>query len=347
MGAPDNIIHPHLYMTVSLPYLVSQLDQLEAFGFARCDALAALELTDDAFTDPKARIEARRVEHMYKVAAKTLSDPRIAIRVGYQFRVHDFQKTGSIYSYCENIGQVLELNRRYQCLAVDVGLPEYRIEVGRHFFLYNPYKAAKDMHHVMGAIFGAWATALRWLSWAAGHELKEAHLVPKAPNDISFYEKVVQCPIVFNMPRNHVEFHPESITKPLITRDPEKLAECIAHLDKILSLGNEGEHLIASVKASIQAAIAEGRVNLTIVAGRMNISERHLRKKLTQQGLSFRDMLEEQRKDLFTRLHANNQSFVSIAQSLAYNDQAAFNRAFKRWYGTTPSQYSSNISETS
>jgi len=32
---------------------------------------------------------------------------------------------------------------------------------------------------------------------------------------------------------------------------------------------------------------------------------------------------------------------------LAYNDQAAFNRAFKRWYGTTPSQYSSNISETS
>jgi len=339
MGAPDNITHPHLYMTMSLPYLTTQLEQLEAFGFSRGDALKALTLSEDELANPKGRIDAARVEHMYKVAAKALSDPRIGIRVGYKFRVHDYQKTGSIYSYCENIGQVLELNCRYQCLAVDVGLPEYRIENGRHFFLYNRYEDAKNMHHVMGMIFGAWATALRWLSWAAGHELKEAHLMPRAPNDISFYQEVVQCPIVFGQPRNHVEFHPESITKPLITRDAEKLAECVATLDKVLNLGNESENLILSLNASIQAAMTEGHVNLIVVADRLNMPERQLRKKLSEQGLSFRDMLEEQRKQLFQSLHANGDSFVSIAQSLAYNDQAAFNRAFKRWYGIPPGQY--------
>ena len=342
MGAKENIIHPHLYMTMSLQYLATQLDTLESFGYPRSEALAILDLSEEDFADPKARTDAARVEDMYKIAAKALDDPRLGIRIGYKFRVHDYQKTGRIYSHCNNLAQVLELNSRYQCLAVDVGQPEYQIENGRHFFLYNRYEEAKHMHHVMGMVFGAWATALRWLSWAAGHELKEAHLMPKAPDDISFYQEVVQCPIVFGMPRNHVEFHPESITKPLITQDAEKLAQCISILDKLLNRGDESENFKTSVAASTQAAMADGHVSLPIVARRMNMPERQLRNKMTKLGISFRDMLEEQRKQRFRQLHASGESFAAIAQELAYNDQAAFNRAFKRWYNMSPSQYTAN-----
>lgn len=342
MGAQEHIIHPHLYMTMSLQYLATQLDTLETFGYPRSEALSILELSEEDFADPKARTDAARVEKMFQIAAKALDDRRLGIRVGYKFRVHDYQKTGAIYSYCENLAQVLELNGRYQCLAIDVGQPEYQIEDGRHYFLYNRYEDAKDMHHVMGAIFGAWGTAFRWLSWAAGHELKEAHLMPKAPKDISFYQEVVQCPIVFGRPRNHVEFHPESITKPLITRDPEKLTQCISILDKLLNRGNESENFKASVATSTQAAMAEGHVSLPIVARRMNIPERQLRNKMTKLGISFRDMLEEERKQRFRQLHASGESFAAIAQALAYNDQAAFNRAFKRWYKMSPSQYTAS-----
>ena len=345
MGAEKDIQYPHLYMTMSLQYVATQLDQLESFGFPRSEALAILELSEEDFTDSKGRTDAARVENLFKIAAKSLNDRRLGIRIGYKFRVHDYQKTGAIYSYCENLAQVLELNGRYQCLAVDVGQPEYRIEDGRHYFLYNRYEAAQDMHHVMGAVFGAWATALRWLSWAAGHELKEAHLMPEAPNDISFYQEVVQCPIVFGMPRNHVEFHPESITKPLITRDAEKRAQCISILDKLLNRGNESGNFKTSVAASTQAAMAEGMVSLPIVAKRMNISERQLRNKMTSLKLSFRDVLEEARKQRFRQLHASGESFASIAQALAYNDQAAFNRAFKRWYNMSPTQYTASRSK--
>ena len=342
MGQKKDIEHPHLYMTMSLQYLAFQLDQLEGLGFPRAEALAALDLTEADFTSSHGRIDAVRVENMYKVAAKALDDPRISVRVGYKFRVHDFQKTGSVFSYCNNIAQVLDLNGRYQCLSIDIGKSEYVVEDGRHFFLFNHYEDAKYMHHVMGIIFGGWATSLRWLSWASGQELKEAHVMIKEPKDISFYQEVVQCPIVFDMPRNHVEFHPESITKPLVTRDPEKLAKCISLLDNLLNLSNESENFIAAITASTQAAMAEGQVSLPIVASRMNMSERQLRKKMTSLKLSFRDMLEEERKQRFLKLHEAGESFASIAQALAYNDQAAFNRAFKRWYNMTPSQYTTS-----
>ena len=146
------------------------------------------------------------------------------------------------------------------------------------------------------------------------------------------------------MPRNHVEFHPDSITKPLITRDPEKLAQRISMLDELLNRGNESENFVTTLTASTQSAMAEGHVSLPIVAKRMKISERQLRNKMKSLGLSFRDMLEEERKQRFLKLHEEGESFASIAQALAYNDQAAFNRAFKRWYNMSPTQYSARTS---
>ena len=341
----ENITHPHLYMTMSLQYLTHQLDQLDAMGFARETSLSLLNLSENDLTDPKARIDAGAVEDMYRAAAKALSDPLLGIRIGHTFRVHDFGKTGAVYSYCNNMAQVLELNGRYQCLAVDVGQPEYLIKDDRHYLLFNRYEAAKDMHHVMGGIFAAWATALRWLSWATGQELKEAHLMPNAPEDISLYQDILQCPIIFGQPRNHVEFYPESMSKPLVTRDPEKLTKAMAILDSLLGQGNEAENFKALLIASIQAAIAEGRISLSVVAKRMDIGERALRKKLSDLGLSFRDMVETERKNMFQKLYAEHKTFAVISQALAYNDQSAFNRAFKRWYGISPSQYAAGLSD--
>ena len=65
---------------------------------------------------------------------------------------------------------------------------------------------------------------------------------------------------------------------------------------------------------------------------------------MTHLNLSFRDLLEEERKQRFRQLHASGESFAAIAQALAYNDQAAFNRAFKRWYNMSPSQYAATRS---
>ena len=83
----------------------------------------------------------------------------------------------------------------------------------------------------------------------------------------------------------------------------------------------------------------KGAVSLSVVARRMNMPERSLRQKLKAQGLSFRDLLEQERKRLFKKLHGEGESFAAISQALAYNDQAAFNRAFKRWYNMRPSDY--------
>ena len=339
MGPLKHDKYAHLRMTMSLKYLETQLELLDACGFSRQDSLSALELSEADFSDPKARIDVAPVERMFAAAAEALSEPRIAMVIGYRFRVHDFGETGSIYTHCDNLAHVFEMNKCYQRIAIDIATPDYTVEGGRHYFTFEPYDEARDMHHVMGLVLGAYATAFRWLSWASGHELKEVTLMPRAPNDIEMYEKAMQCPVIFGAPRNHAEFHPDAITRPLVTRNPEKLAQAVAILDKLLQRGDEMENFKSLTSASIRSAMKLGTVTLSVVAARMDISERNLRQKLREQGLSFRGLLEDERKTVFQKLHARGEAFAAISQALAYNDQAAFNKAFKRWYGVSPSQY--------
>lgn len=341
MGPIKENKYAHLRMTMSLRYLEVQLEQLEMSGFSRQDSLEALELTENDFLDPRGRTDVARVERMLIAAAEALSAPRISMQIGYKFRVHDFEKTGSIYSYCENLAQVFEMNRRYQRLAIDIATPKYCVENGRHYFTFNPYEEVREMHHVMSLVLGAYATAFRWLSWASGHELKEVTLMPRAPKDTRIYEDAMQCPVIFGAPRNHAEFHPHAMEKTLLTRDAEKLAQAVGMLDKILERGDESENFKIAITASIRSAMSLGAVSLSSVAARMDMPERNFRQKLKSQGLSFRKLLEDERKALFQELHTNGEVFAAISQALAYNDQAAFNKAFKRWYGVTPSQYTS------
>ena len=85
--------------------------------------------------------------------------------------------------------------------------------------------------------------------------------------------------------------------------------------------------------------MAAGQVSSSIVASRLELSERQFRETMKENDLKYSQLLESERQLLFQHLYDKGESFSVISHELCYNDQAAFNRAFKRWYGVSPSQY--------
>ena len=70
------------------------------------------------------------------------------------------------------------------------------------------------------------------------------------------------------------------------------------------------------------------------------MSVRTLQAKLGDNGLSFSDILEEQRVALAqSYLKQANLALDDVAANLGYSEQSSFGRAFKRWTGVTPKQY--------
>jgi AraC-like DNA-binding protein len=76
------------------------------------------------------------------------------------------------------------------------------------------------------------------------------------------------------------------------------------------------------------------------VARRLGVSARTLQRRLGEQGTSFAAIVDEVRRDLARREVAlGKRSFGEIAFLLGFSQASAFDRAFRRWTGSTPSAY--------
>jgi len=202
-----------------------------------------------------------------------------------------------------------------------------------------PHQEVKNCYHVLNLICGAYATTFDWLGWGAGKGLKSVFFNQRAPEDMSVFQQLYDCPQYFDLPKLGIEFDDAVITAPLPTHDPEKLSRIIVSLDKILGARNTSKSLEQAARASMRAAMATGQVSLPIVASRLELTERQYRETMKENGLKYSQLLESERQALFQDLYKKGENFFAISQELCYNDQAAFNRAFRRWYGVSPSQY--------
>ena len=67
------------------------------------------------------------------------------------------------------------------------------------------------------------------------------------------------------------------------------------------------------------------------------MSERTLHRRLGDEGLRYQDIVVEVRRTVATAmLTTTDRSLVDIAFLTGFSDQSAFQRAFKRWTGSTP-----------
>ena len=81
--------------------------------------------------------------------------------------------------------------------------------------------------------------------------------------------------------------------------------------------------------------------SLDRVARRLGTSSRSLGRRLTEEGTSFKMLVDELRRELARRyLEQGLHRPKSIAALLGYKDLSAFHHAFRRWTGTTPAQFS-------
>ncbi len=76
------------------------------------------------------------------------------------------------------------------------------------------------------------------------------------------------------------------------------------------------------------------------VAARFGMGEQSLRRKLRQEGSSYRAIKENIRRDIaIEKLVRGNFSVAELAEMLGYSETRAFTRAFSQWTGMSPVQY--------
>jgi AraC-like DNA-binding protein len=172
----------------------------------------------------------------------------------------------------------------------------------------------------------------------------EVHLMHPEPADIEPYKQAFRTKIRFGMPCNAILLDASRLTLPLLRDDPTIRAVFEAYAREQLDC------LATGVRRRIVDVAAEelraGKLTMDSVSRRLGLSAATLRRRLEDEGTTFREIVDEVRRGLAEQ-HLLDRRFGigEIAFLLGFSNVSAFNKAFRRWNASSPSEYRAKLLE--
>ncbi|MFN3712467.1 MAG: AraC family transcriptional regulator ligand-binding domain-containing protein [Alcanivoracaceae bacterium] len=133
-------------------------------------------------------------------------------------------------------------------------------------------------------------------------------------------------------------FHRHASQLQLAASDPQLAAMLDATLTQRLADAERGA-LSTRLSLWIEERLPEGEPSLSDAASLLNMSVRSLQRRLKDEDLTWQQLIENTRRVLVERhLRQPGMSITQLAFLLGFADVSSFSRAFRKWYGASPSQ---------
>jgi AraC-like DNA-binding protein len=172
----------------------------------------------------------------------------------------------------------------------------------------------------------------------------------RAPfHDDALAQSVFRAPIRYGEPHVEVQYPRAFLDARMTTTDPTLFALLAQQLERALGLP-AGEHrvlpraeedMLARVRRELGTAIPRGEATLENVARAVGQSARSLQRRLAERGTSFQVIVDDARRAMAEELLAARRASVTEAAfAVGFADVAAFTRAFRRWNGVPPGEWS-------
>jgi AraC-like DNA-binding protein len=145
--------------------------------------------------------------------------------------------------------------------------------------------------------------------------------------------------VEFAAPLNAVYFDATQLEQALPSANPE-LARAndrvvIDYLNRF-----DRETLSMQVRARLIDLLPSGQPNQAQVAKSLHMSVRNLQRRLQGEGSSFKQLLEETRRELAAQyIRQMHRPIGEITYLLGFSEPSNFTRAFRRWTGRTPMEF--------
>lgn len=168
----------------------------------------------------------------------------------------------------------------------------------------------------------------------------EVQFAHEAPRQTSEHLRVFGAPVSFAAPTNAMVFDREFVERQVPSADERLYPIMRRYLEQVLQEMPREDGELASVRRAVGEVMREGDPKLGDVARRIALSPRTLQRRLKDQGLDFKKLVDDTRHRFsLNYLKDPQHTLTEIAYLLGYSEVSAFNRAFKRWTGSTPLSY--------
>jgi AraC-like DNA-binding protein len=316
------------------------IDRLLARGVSRSDIYGLPTLSRITPGDGATFLSLRDYLSFFNEAAEMCGDECLGLHVGSDTDTQDFGYVGLLVHYCSTLRDSWQAFQRYistiypeMYLRIDEGETTSRIDYDILAFPSEYCRQDVDM---------SLATIVRFFRTYAG-----ANWVPDSvqvkhsqPGDSGEYSRFFGADIHFNQPTTSLVFASDVLDVQVSETDPALLQIMREHADAMLANVSRQDNVVTNVRYHIASTIGTDLCRLDVVADKMFMSQRTLKRQLEGFGTSLRKLKAGVIEDIAKRsLAETSASVVEIALKLGYSETAAFGRAFKKITGLTPTAY--------
>jgi AraC-like DNA-binding protein len=173
---------------------------------------------------------------------------------------------------------------------------------------------------------------------------EEIHLVHDGHGRREDYRDYFGCEIVFSSAPGKLVFSSAILDEPLPQADPESSEHFQQQCQMMIARLTSQSHFVDDVRMMILARPGYFP-DIDFLAEKMSMSVRTLRRRLREEGSSYRELLDEIRFGLARDYLTDTRlPLEEISELLGYSEAGNFSHAFRRWSGQSPRLYRQTLS---
>jgi AraC-like DNA-binding protein len=290
--------------------------------------------------DQDARIPLDRLHALWEAVLAIVPGADGAMLGAERYSPGDYGLVGFVAMNSPTLGEALRQAVRFLGLWTD----DPGVELREDGTLLVEYRTKFEDR--LGVRFATEATHAEFLN--AARLSTGQHIVPLevrfehiGPRDPAPHEAFFGCKVCFRADTTAMVFRQEDLALPLPKADAQ-LGEYLRSIagQALAKRGGDDPSPLDRIRTLIAEELQRGVPGQEQVAKLLGMSERTLRRRLEEEGTSFREVLDETRAHLARSYVADQRIPLSeVAFLLGFSEPSAFHRAFKRWTGTTPSTF--------
>ncbi|MEL6969186.1 MAG: AraC family transcriptional regulator ligand-binding domain-containing protein [Bacteroidota bacterium] len=304
--------------------------------------------TEEFLSQPDSTIDRLAYSRVVEKAVEMTNDAFIGLHMGEGLGLAASGLIGQITQTSATVREALE----YCCTFANLGCSELPMSLQQSGTYYkvqlrmNPLWEQESPLAYRHTAEGVLAFTLRECRDLT-RERKQpfaVHLPWPAPTDTREYERIFGTTVQFQQAEFAILLHRSQVEAPIVTADYQLLRLLVAHAEERSAQLRRDQGFAAVVRQSMVQLIQPAFPSIEQVAQHLNLSLRTLQRRLQEEGVSYKHLLEEVRKDFALGYLRNPELSVSeIAYLLGYRETSAFSRACKRWLGQSPQQWRAGL----
>ncbi len=299
-----------------------------------------------AMHTPGARYPVRAMTRLWQLAVAATGDPAFALEVPRHVQPTTLHVLGLALRASRSLEDALLRMARYSRLVTDGAEVVLESNGPTMAAIYLPPRHDVPLADAAYEAFMAAAVGLGRALAQSGDGLVACEFRHRAPADTSGYERFFRCPVRFTKAHNRLLFDRSALQQALPGGDTDRVraydAEAAAYLARF-----DASPVSQRVRELLIRQLPAGEPQREQVAAALHLTPRTLLRRLAAEGASFRELLEDTRRELALSYLRQRRSAAEVTCLLGFADPSNFTRAFKRWTGVTPRSWRSQALRSS